>query len=271
MTMDEPMFEVWWLRVGDGAGLMPSLVRITCVREGAWLCATMTEFSLRESREAACDDVRASMAQKGYTFLAAQKLAYGDDVAREALKTAVAEEASRATYAMLETAWGFKSGAAVREFFEAGAAVAATIALQAAEHLVLGATPADIAAAVHARIDAGEALRTDKRRVVLSEAQWTDLIVSSKSRYLGACCGNVAAARRALIEVRAQRGLMTREAAEILVANAGHHDVIERAFFDDTPSHARAGDPTWATDEGSPWPEIARACRAVLGTLVRRA
>ncbi len=133
--------------------------------------------------------------------------------------------------------------------------------------------------------------------LILTADQWVGLI-DPEGRWLSRCCGNISAARDALIDslltdranvpgayaviddvrcgerdenvsdaltsvVDRLRGgaKLSAENARVLVLNAGTHDVIEGAFF---PEKAGVG-PSWATEEASPWPAIVAACRSLCG------
>ena len=137
--------------------------------------------------------------------------------------------------------------------------------------------------------------------LILTAAQWVDLL-SPDGSYLQKCCGNLSAGRQALAEMlpnaaktvgaatagppieRARydaesdgvieaatslaelaRGSvsLSEDDARSLVQCVGTHDVHRRVFFPDESDMS----PSWATEEGSPWPTIAAACRELLGDL----
>lgn len=126
--------------------------------------------------------------------------------------------------------------------------------------------------------------------LALTVEQWADLI-NRDGQYLGGCCGNISAARDALIEALTYAAIeapgaygviedarygegdpvktaeavdrlrigarLTEENARDLVQTAGTHDGVGDYFF---PEREGASPP----EEGSPWPAIVAACRELV-------
>lgn len=90
----------------------------------------------------------------------------------------------------------------------------------------------------------------------IAPEQWVGLL-NAEGQWLGRCCGNISDARDVLSEVLRRNHTILPVQAWDLCRNAGTHDGIREVFRGGSDEHFSA--------EGSPWPLIARVCRAVLG------
>lgn len=97
-------------------------------------------------------------------------------------------------------------------------------------------------------------------KLTLTPEQWVDLL-SKQGRWLPMCCASVSGARDVLARVLREGGEIDANDADEVVREVGRHDVIHHAFDGTSPD---PGEPRWSVEEGSPWPEIAAACKALL-------
>ncbi len=116
--------------------------------------------------------------------------------------------------------------------------------------------------------------RTEK--ISLTAEQWVGLI-DAEGEWLPHCCASISAARDVLADVLRKSGCMTIDQAREILCEIGEHDGRDasvRPILDGCaawsegvePEHpAFAGRRIFWTREGSPWFEIMRACRALIG------
>lgn len=100
--------------------------------------------------------------------------------------------------------------------------------------------------------------RTEK--ISLTAEQWVG-IIDSDGEWLPHCCGSIGAARGVLTSVLQASGQIDARQARKILCEIGEHD--KRGIVSILNGTAD-GSMFW-TREGSPWFEIVRACRALLG------
>lgn len=104
-----------------------------------------------------------------------------------------------------------------------------------------------------------EEFRTEK--INLTADQWIGILDAEYGAWLPRCCGSISAARDVLADVLRAGGYINAEQARTILCEIGEHD--EQGIVSILNGTAD-GSMFWTRD-GSPWFEIVRACRALLG------
>ena len=111
------------------------------------------------------------------------------------------------------------------------------------------------------------------KRINITADQWVGLL-DANGPWLPQCCGSISAAREALAACLRDGGVLNTDRAVRILAEIGDHDGPDaaiRPILDGCGAWVEGGTPEFTgrrifwTREGSPWFEIARACRALLG------
>lgn len=110
-------------------------------------------------------------------------------------------------------------------------------------------------------------------KINLTADQWVGLL-DAEGQWLPMCCGSISAAREALTSCLRNNGALYVDQAVRILAEIGDHDGPDcaiRPILDGCGAWVDGGTPEFTgrrlfwTREGSPWFEIARACRVLFG------
>lgn len=111
------------------------------------------------------------------------------------------------------------------------------------------------------------------KRINITADQWVGLL-DANGPWLPQCCGSISAAREALAACLRDGGVLNTDRAVRILAEIGDHDGPDaaiRPILDGCGAWVHGGTPEFTgrrlfwTRAGSPWFEIARACRDLLG------
>ncbi len=107
----------------------------------------------------------------------------------------------------------------------------------------------------------------------LTPEQWVGLL-DKEGPWLPYCCGSISTARDVLADCLRQSGRFDKRDAVTIICEIADHDGADgglHAILDGCGAWVEGGTPEFTgrrlfwSREGSPWFEIARACKAVLG------
>lgn len=107
----------------------------------------------------------------------------------------------------------------------------------------------------------------------LTPEQWVGLL-DKEGAWLPICCGSISAARDVLTTCLRESGRFRRSDAITIICEIADHDGADgglHAILDGCGAWVEGGTPEFKgrrlfwTREGSPWFEIARACKSLLG------